>query len=328
MNYRTNKVVTSAPAKIILFGEHFVVYSNSAIVAAINKRISVQAQIIDNSRINIKSGKKSLSVPVLSKEELITSNDNSLLFLHPIFKCIKHVLSEKDLLNVGINLDIDSQIPYGEGLGSSAASCVSTVGALYSLFSNRDRNKVYETARVMEQNIHTNSSGIDCYVSTFGGIVNFEPSKGFRNIRPKKKFTFLVGTTGVKHSTGEVVSEVKQFRQRNSSVFKDLSIKANAVCKRAIDSIHDGNEMELGNMLTENHKLLLRLGVSHPKIEKLIEDCLDNGALGAKLTGAGKGGSMIALMPNDRSIEISTKISRGSDKWMLVEFDYDGVVFG
>jgi mevalonate kinase len=95
-----------------------------------------------------------------------------------------------------------------------------------------------------------------------------------------------------------------------------------------MNSILDGNEMELGNMLTENHKLLLRLGVSHPKIEKLIENCLDNGALGAKLTGAGKGGSMIALMPNDRSIEISTKISRGSDKWMLVEFDYDGVVFG
>ena len=70
------------------------------------------------------------------------------------------------------------------------------------------------------------SSGIDCYVSTFGGIVNFEPNKGFSNIRPKKKFTLLVGTTGVKHSTGEVVSEVKQFRQRNSSVFKDLSIKA------------------------------------------------------------------------------------------------------
>jgi mevalonate kinase len=328
MNYRTNKVVTSAPAKVILFGEHFVVYSNSAIVAAINKRISVQAQVIDNSRINIKSGKKSLSVPVLSKEELITSNDNSSLFLHPIFKCVKHVLSEKDLLNVGIKLDIDSQIPYGEGLGSSAASCVSTVAALYSLFSNRDRNKIYETARVMEQNIHTNSSGIDCYVSTFGGIVNFEPNKGFRNIRSKKKFTFLVGTTGVKHSTGEVVSEVKQFKQRNSSVFKDLSIKANAVCKRAIDSIHDGNEMELGNMLTENHKLLLRLGVSHPKIEKLIEDCLDNGALGAKLTGAGKGGAVIALMPNDRSMEISTKISRGSGKWMLVEFDYDGLVFG
>ena len=94
---------------------------------------------------------------------------------------------------MGIDLDIDSQIPYGEGLGSSAASCVSTV-ALYSLFSNRDRNQIYETARIMEQNIHTNSSGIDCYVSTFGGIVNFEPNKGFSNIRPKKKFTLLVGT--------------------------------------------------------------------------------------------------------------------------------------
>ncbi|MFN2434143.1 MAG: mevalonate kinase, partial [Nitrososphaeraceae archaeon] len=164
MNYLTNKVVSSAPAKVILFGEHFVVYSNPAIVAAINKRISVQAQVNDKSRINIKSGENSLSVPAMSKEEIITSSDNSLLFLNPIFKCVKHVLSEKNLLNVGINLDIDSQIPYGEGLGSSAASCVSTVATLYSLFSNRDRNQIYETARIMEQNIHTNSSGIDCYV--------------------------------------------------------------------------------------------------------------------------------------------------------------------
>ncbi len=328
MNYRTNKVVSSAPAKVILFGEHFVVYSNPAIVAAINKRISVQAQVNDKLRISIKSGENSLSVPVISKEEIITANDNSLLFLHPIFKCIKHVLSEKGLLNVGINLDIDSQIPYGEGLGSSAASCVSTVAALYSLFSNRDRNQIYETARIMEQNIHTNSSGIDCYVSTFGGIINFEPNKGFSKIRPEKKFTLLIGTTGVKHSTGKVVSQVKQFRQRNSSVFKDLSLKAHAVCKRAMNSIYEGNELELGNMLTENHKLLYTLGVSHPKIEKLIENCLDNGALGAKLTGAGKGGAIVALIPNDRSKEVLTRISRGSGKWMLVEFDYDGVVFG
>jgi mevalonate kinase len=241
---------------------------------------------------------------------------------------VKHVLSKKDLLNVGINLDIDSQIPYGEGLGSSAASCVSTVAALYSLFSSRDRNQIYETARIMEQNIHTNSSGIDCYVSTFGGIVNFEPNKGFSKIRPEKKFTLLIGTTGVKHSTGEVVSQVKQFRQRNSSVFKDLSIKAHVVCKRAMNSIYEGNYLELGKMLTENHKLLSTLGVSHPKIEKLIENCLDNGALGAKLTGAGKGGAIVALIPNDRSKEILTRLSRGSGKWMLVEFDYDGVVFG
>jgi mevalonate kinase len=328
MNYRTDKVVSSAPAKVILFGEHFVVYSNPAIVAAINKRMSVQAQVNDNLRISIKSGENSLSVPVISKEEIITASDNSLLFLYPIFKCVKHVLSEKNLLNVGINLDIDSQIPYGEGLGSSAASCVSTVAALYSLLSNCDRNQIYETAKIMEQNIHTNSSGIDCYVSTFGGIVKFEPNKGFSKIRPKKKFTLLIGTTGVKHSTGEVVSQVKQFRQRNSTVFKDLSLKAHAVCKRAMNSIYEGNELELGNMLTENHKLLSTLGVSHPKIEKLIENCLDNGALGAKLTGAGKGGAIVALIPNDRSKEILTKISRGSGKWMLVEFDYEGVVFG
>jgi mevalonate kinase len=90
--------------------------------------------------------------------------------------------------------------------------------------------------------------------------------------------------------------------------------------------MNEGDELELGSLLTENHNLLSMLGVSHPEIENLIEICLDNGALGAKLTGAGKGGAVIALIPNDSSKEILAKISKGPGKWMLVEFDYDGVI--
>ena len=328
MNTCTNRAVSSAPAKVILFGEHFVVYNNPAIVAAINRRIRIQAQLNDESRVNIRSGENSLSVPVNSNDIDIMSHDNSSLSLFPIFKCVKHVFKEKNVGNVGVNLEIDSQIPHGEGLGSSAASCVSTVAALYSLFSDLDKNQIYETARIMEQNIHTNSSGLDCYVSTFGGIVNFEPEKGFIKIRAKKKFTLLIGTSGIKHSTGKVVSQVRQFRQENSSVFKNLSSKAKVICKKAANSMNKGSESELGNLLTENHKLLSTLGVSHPEIEKLIEICLNNGALGAKLTGAGKGGAVIALIPNDLSEEILAKIGRGPGKWTLVEFDYDGVILG
>jgi mevalonate kinase len=328
MSTHFNRASSSAPAKIILFGEHFVVYSNPAIVAAIDRRIRVQAEVIDKSRINIKSGETSLSVPIDSNDNYIMSLDSSSISLFPIFKCIKYVFKEENLSNVGVNIEIDSQIPYGEGLGSSAASCVSTVAALYSLFSDPDKSLIFETARIMEQNIHTNSSGVDCYVSTFGGIVNFEPDKGFSNIRPKKKFTLLIGTSGIKHSTGKVVSQVRQFRQKNSTVFKELSSKAQVICERAINSMNEGDESELGNLLTENHKLLSILGVSHPEIEKLIEICLDNGALGAKMTGAGKGGAVIALIPKDSSKEILAKIGRGSSKWMLVEFDYDGVILG
>ena len=318
--------VSSAPAKVILFGEHFVVYNNPAIVAAINKRIIVTAQLNDTSCVNIKSGVNSLGMPFNSNDSDILTHDNSSISLFPIFRCIKHVFGEKNLVNAGVNLEIESQIPHGEGLGSSAASCVSTVAALYSLFSDLDKNQIYETARLMEQNIHTNSSGVDCYVSTFGGIVNFEPEKGFSNIRPKKKFTLLIGTSGIKHSTGKVVSQVNQFKQKNSSVFNDLSSRAHIICKKAISSMNEGNESELGSLLTENHNLLSILGVSHPEIEKLIKICLDNGALGAKLTGAGKGGAVIALIPNDSSKEILAKISRGPGKWILVEFDYDGVI--
>ena len=328
MNTRIKKAVSSAPAKIILFGEHFVVYNNPAIVAAINRRIHVAAQFNDKSRVSIKSGENSLSVPVNSNDSDIMSDDNSSVSLFPIFKCVKHVLEEKKSVNAGINLEIESQIPHGEGLGSSAASCVSTVAALYSLFSNFDKNQIYETARIMEQNIHTNSSGVDCYVSTFGGIVNFEPEKGFSKLRPGKKFTLLIGTSGIKHSTGEVVSQVRQFREKNSSVFSDLTSKAHNICRMAIRSMNEGNESELGRLLTENHKLLSTLDVSHPEIEKLIEICLDNGALGAKLTGAGKGGAVIALIPSDSSEEILAKIGRGPGKWIQVEFDYDGLILG
>ena len=328
MTTRINRAISSAPAKVILFGEHFVVYNNPAIVAAINKRIRATAQLNDKSRVNIKSGENSLSVRIDSNDSDIVSYDNNSISLFPILKCVKHVFEEKNLVNVGLNLEIESQIPHGEGLGSSAASCVSTVAALYSLFSDLDKNQIYETARIMEQNIHTNSSGVDCYVSTFGGIVNFEPEKGFSKIIPRKKFTLLIGTSGIKHSTGKVVSQVRQFRQKNSSAFNDLSSKADGICKRAIISMNEGNELELGSLLTENHKLLSVLGVSHPDIEKLIEICLDNGALGAKLTGAGKGGAVIALLPNDSSEEILAKISRGPGKWILVEFDKDGVISG
>lgn len=328
MNAQIDRAASSAPAKVILFGEHFVVYNNPAIVAAINRRIHVTVQLNDKSRVNIKSGENSLNVPINSNDKHIMSQDNSSISLFPIFKCVRHVFKDKKLINLGVNLKIDSQIPHGEGLGSSAASCVSTVAALYSLFSKVNKNQVYDTARIMEQNIHTNSSGVDCYVSTFGGIVNFEPEKGFSNIRPRKKFTLLIGTSGIKHSTGKVVSQVRQFRQKNTRVFNDLSSKAQVICKKAINSMNLGDESEFGNLLTENHKLLSTLGVSHPEIEKLIEICLDNGALGAKLTGAGKGGAVIALIPSNSSKEILSKIGRHPGKWILVEFDYDGVISG
>jgi mevalonate kinase len=328
MNSGINKAASSAPAKIILFGEHFVVYNNPAIVAAINRRIHVVAQLNDKSRVNIKSGQNSLSIPINSNDNDMMSHDNSSVSLFPIFKCVKHVLDEKNLVNAGVNLEIESQIPHGEGLGSSAASCVSTVAALYSLFSDFDKNQIYETARIMEQNIHTNSSGVDCYVSTFGGIVNFEPEKGFSKISPRKKFTLLIGASGIKHSTGKVVSQVRQFREKNSSLFNDLSSRAHHICRRAISSMNEGNESELGSLLTENHKLLSILGVSHPEIEKLIKICLNNGALGAKLTGAGKGGAVIALIPTDSSDEVIAKIGSGPGKWIQVEFDYDGVILG
>ncbi|MGB8153220.1 MAG: mevalonate kinase [Nitrososphaeraceae archaeon] len=317
------QVHSSAPGKIILLGEHFVVYKNPAILAAINRRIAVHLKPNGTQFTRVKAGRMELVVST-SKRQLSKRRTNSNSFLYPVLSCITNIQDQMSDFS-GLDVIIESQIPHGEGLGSSAASCVATVGAMRALFGEINKPTICKNAAEAERFIHKNSSGADCYVSTFGGLIYYHPTRTYTRMNPKIKFRFLVCTTGIRHDTGKLVLRVKKFREKKLPIFLELAERARVICNDAKKAMNRGDQENLGKMMTENHELLMRLDVSHPKLEEFIDICMENGALGGKLTGAGGGGSMIALIPNKKTDEIVYNIRKKIPHSVLVELDYDGL---
>jgi mevalonate kinase len=325
MNWEKSFAETSAPAKIILFGEHFVVYNKPAILASVTKRIKVAAHLNNSKTINIKSD---LGIEASYKESdfnIIKGANDSQTILYPLYESARSVLSERHQI-LGLDILVNSEFSYGLGLGSSAASCVATVAAVDSLFHKPDKQYVCDKAIKSERLIHNNSSGADCYISTFGGLIYYIKNTGFNKIYCRKDLSLLIGNTGIRHSTGALVSSVKKFKDENSSLFNNLSRRAENICRDAFTAITKGDERKLGKLMRENHTLLQQIGVSHDKIDYLVNVCVENGALGAKLTGAGGGGIMIALVPQEEKLKLISIIEKNGCECMAVEIDFNGLM--
>jgi mevalonate kinase len=325
----------SAPAKVILFGEHFVLYGSPAILAAINKRISVDARAIihDENKIVIRSDIGVAGEYNNNSGEFtaLKGGSKAELVLDPLYGAIRHVLlmRNKKKNHVGIEVSISSRVPPGIGLGSSAASCVATVAAVDSLFQeNPSRQKVCELAMESERLIHKRTSGADCNVSTFGGLMQYYgKSKSFKNIETKgQSLCLVVANTGVNHSTSDLVASVKKFRDRNRILFKTLLKYASEICLQACTAIESGKCDKIGELMNENQIILQQLGISHDKVRDIIDICSKAGAIGAKITGAGGGGAVIALAASKQeSTKIASRIKEAGYQSFEVEIDYDGL---
>lgn len=325
----------SAPAKVILFGEHFVVYGSPAILAAINKRISVDARTIihDENKIVIRS-----DIGVAGEYHnngefnALEGGSKAKAVLDPLYGAIRQVLlmrnKKKKKKNIGIEIGISSRVPPGIGLGSSAASCVATVAAVDSLFQkNPSRQKVCELAIESERLIHKRTSGADCYVSTFGGLMQYYgKSKSFKNIETKGSLSLVVASTGIKHSTSDLVAGVKRFKDTNRILFESLSKQASDICLQACTAIESGKCDKIGELMNENQIILQQIGISHHKVRDIIDICSKAGAMGAKITGAGGGGAVIALAASKQeSTKIASHVKAAGYQSFEVEIDYKGL---
>ena len=283
--------IAKAPGKIILFGEHFVVYENTAILGAINKYATVTTEKTNTDNILISS---SLGQSSIQKDEDVSNVEKK---FRPFFYIAKQVI-EKNNFEKGITIKIESDIPIGAGLGSSSACCVAAAASILNLFNITDEKEVLELAINAEKTIFPNTSGADCTVSVSGGIIEYQKEKGFSKIETENEFNFIIIDSEQVHSTDKVVERVRKFKENNSDVFTELCSEEERLITKALDSMKKNDLETIGKCMAQNQMFLEQIGVSNDEL-LLITKEIEKITFGAKITGAGDGGCIIALTQKD-----------------------------
>jgi mevalonate kinase len=297
MNSIKRHVRASVPGKVILFGEHFVVYGRPAILASIDRRVYVYASVRKDHIVSISSnigisGKFNTDDLREAKQKPFRS------MVQPVLAAAHDAMEEFDT-STGLDLRIKTEFPLAVGLGSSAAISIATIGAVGSLFGKLNKQRICDLSLGAERIVHNNPSGADSAICTYGGLMLFDRDGGAKPVKSRAVLHLVIVDSGVKRVTGKLVSNVKRLREEDPEFFEGLSSMSSNITSQALKAIRSNDYAELGALMTLNHSLLRRLGVSRSILDKLVEMALKSGALGAKLTGAGGGGCIIALVRED-----------------------------
>jgi mevalonate kinase len=320
-------VVASAPAKVILFGEHFVVYGEPAIVIAIDKRAYAKTEIRNDKRLYLRSVNLNLAGYFESGVFKIEQGNlkEAKLKFEPLKQAVEKIL-EKYGENVGLDIEINSTVPVAAGLGSSAAvvsAVTASVGALLNVKVSKE--DVFRITYEAEKIVHGTPSGIDPAISTFGGTLFFQMDTGFKPLDVRMDIPLIIGDTGVERSTRVQVEKVRDMHEKYPRVVEPIMLAAREIVLKAMEALKENSLETLGDLMNINHALLYGLGVSDESLEWLINAARKAGALGAKLTGAGGGGCMIALTKNEGVSEVLEAIQRAGGRPFIAKKTDEGV---
>lgn len=289
---------TSAPAKIILFGEHAVVYGQPAIaipVTSLRVRVNVEVQPVGAGLI--------LYLPTVRGEGIhiptLTAADDEISLAFAVRSALTHwgLIAPPDLA-----LTLYSDIPQGRGLGSGAAVSAALIRALATALGREISNDtlnglVYE----VEKKHHGTPSGIDNTVIVYEQPVYFVRGEPIQPLQIKTPFTLLIGDTGYGTPTHVPVGDVRRLMETRPEKYQPIIAQIGEIAHTARDAIESGNIGILGELMNENHGLLQRLTVSSVELDVLCETALEAGAWGAKMSGGGRGGNMLALVEDSQA---------------------------
>jgi mevalonate kinase len=289
--------------KAILFNEHFVVYGIPAIVSAIGKYTVARIESFDTAYYKIDDKRE--ATPNYKDDKLEQQKDS----LNRIFKALNIDLSKK-----GVNIELAGSLYAASGIGASAASCVAIARALSEYYNlNLSDEEINNVAFEGEKGYHGTPSGIDNTASTFGGLIWFEKSEPviMDKITLANPIEIVMGNTGKVANTAEAVAGVKERKEKFPDKYQSIFDRARNIAFLARRAFQDEDLVEIGKLMNENHKLLQQIEVSSKELDFLVNVARKYGALGAKLTGGGLGGNMIALTPGkDLQDKVATAIEK------------------
>lgn len=276
--------IGQATGKIVLMGEHAVVYGKKAVA-------------LPFFSVGIKTTINDIEGPIRIESACYTGLLKDAQKAIPGLKyLIEKTLEHLNIPTKNLEIMIDSSIPAQRGLGSSASVSVSVVRSLFNKYDQELDNKTLSDLVFLAETIHHNNpSGLDATVIIEESFISFEKDKGLKHIDSNLKGYLIVADTGMFGNTKESVSNVQERLKREPEKTKEAIDNLGKLSEEAIHDIESGNLEHLGKLMTSAHDKLKNIGVSNETLDRLVTSALKNNALGAKLTGGGNGGCMIAI---------------------------------
>jgi mevalonate kinase len=298
--------------KVILFNEHFVVYGIPAIASAIGMKTTARIEPLE-------SGDKPDQYYLLQDNRLETPGyksekyDQQLDSMKYIFKA-----SEVDLNETPIKIILEGDLVASSGIGASAASCAAIARAISDHFGlDFSDEKINSIAYEGEKGYHGTPSGIDNTAATYGSLIWFKKAEvqGEPNIMERlsleKPVEIVMGNTGLVANTTEAVAGVRARRDQDPEKYSRIFEESKNLSHEARTALETYDLIKVGELMNQNHTLLQDIEVSCKELDILVNIARDNGALGAKLTGGGLGGNMVALTPGE---DLQEAVARAIEK--------------
>jgi mevalonate kinase len=283
-------ISSSAPGKVILCGEHAVVYGQPAIalpVQQVRTKTTILAQPI------APTGEVRLIAPVIGLNTTLDALDER----HPLHTTITLVCEEIGIRSMpACEIRIISNIPVAAGMGSSASVTVSLSRALTQFLGHPlQDDAINRIAFEVEKIHHGTPSGIDNSVITYEAPVYFRKGETMQKLKIRHGFSLVIADSGTPGSTAKTVAAVREKWQREPNKYATLFGAIGEIVEQVHEILLSGELVHDAALLTQNHHLLQELGVSTPKLDDLVNSALKAGAAGAKLSGGGGGGNIIAV---------------------------------
>jgi len=312
--------IASAPGKIILFGEHAVVYGEPAIAAAVNKRATVSIKESENNYTTLKSYDLSFEARLDTEEktyELVSGRPGIIRYI------LESLYRAHDHTPIDILLSMD--FPIGSGLGSSAAVTVSTLAALYGYHGKKfDKKILAEDAHGVESEVQGVASPLDTLICTNGGLIYFGRDKKVSRFTNDLEGSFVIGFTSKKGSTSRLVKSVADLKSKNPEILDSIINTIGLIADEAKEGILNQDKAKIGELMNINQGLLDSIGVNTTELSRMVYRARKYGAWGSKITGAGGGGSIIAYCPT-RTGEVYHALQR-YDNAIRTKISEEGII--